>query len=444
MGDGFVRRRTLLGLPALALLSAAASACGPRGASNGKATHEFMNPIMNSGADPWVIASGGEYYLTMTTGSNVTIWRSSALTDIAQGASRVVWHPPAGWADIWAPELHQINGRWYVYFAADQGGKNATHRMYVLESTDPMGLYTPAGKIASPDDHWAIDGTVLTLRDKLYFIWSGWEGSGGAQNLYIAPMGSPTAISGTRVQISAPTYPWETSAAPINEGPEVLQHGDTVFVIYSANASWTNHYCLGQLTLRGSDPLQSSSWVKSPEPVFQSSGSVYGPGHASYTISPRGGQHWIVYHAARYSGAGWTRNVRTQPFSFTAAGQPDFGTPQPTSALLGAPEGEPPYRTLVAGQMSGQGYTFTASAPRGGTYRLWIHYSNASLAASAGITVNGQGSQAVTLEATGATTSHLVSVSSLTLPQGSSHVAISTQTAPFASIDGVWLSLETV
>ena len=39
------------------------------------------------------------------------------------------------------------------------------------------------------------------------------------------------------------------------------------------------------------------------------------PGHCSFTKSPDGQEDWVVYHAARYPGSGWARQVRAQPIS---------------------------------------------------------------------------------------------------------------------------------
>ena len=79
--------------------------------------------------------------------------------------------------DVWAPELHFLNGNWYVYFAADDGN-NANHRLYVAEANtaDPQGAYTSKGKLYdASNDRWAIDGTVLQMADgSLYCIWSQW------------------------------------------------------------------------------------------------------------------------------------------------------------------------------------------------------------------------------------------------------------------------------
>jgi GH43 family beta-xylosidase len=304
----------------------------------------LKNPIASSGADPWVIFRDGAYYYCYSRSDMVAVKKAERLQDIDRGRHKFVWNPPTGEAysrELWAPELHYLDGKWYIYVAADDG-RNETHRMYVLEGTtqDPQDLFVLKGKIADSTDRWAIDGTVLrTEAGELFFIWSGWEDEVNvAQNLYIAPMSNPWTISGDRVLISEPEYEWETVGRPaVNEGPEVLQRGGRTFVVYSASGSWTDSYCLGQLELVGPNPLNRSSWVKKAKPVFTSGDSVFGPGHASFTVSPDGAEDWIVYHAAKYRGSGWNREVRAQRFGWTAEGEPDFRRPVDAGIEVPAP-----------------------------------------------------------------------------------------------------------
>lgn len=297
------------------------------------AAQTFTNPI-GPGADPWVLRHDSQYLMCQSGGGNIRVSKAGRLEDIA-GASRVnVWKAPATgmWSkELWAPELHRLDGKWYVYVAADDGD-NANHRMYVLEgdTQDPQGAFTFKGKINATPDRWAIDGSVLPLGGKLYFIWSGWEGTENIkQDLYIAPMSNPWTISGPRTRISSPTLAWEKrgGSPAINEGPQALQKGGETFIIYSASGSWSDFYCLGRLHLTGADPLDSASWTKHPLPVFESTDEVFGPGHCSFTRSPDGSEDWIVYHAAIESGAGWNRNIRIQRFAWDAKGLPVFGDP---------------------------------------------------------------------------------------------------------------------
>src|SRR5690349_8702508 len=81
----------------------------------------LVNPLLPSGPDPWITYRGGFYYFMHTTGNSLKIWKTRNLADLAQGESRVVWRAPASGPysrDVWAPELHYLQGRWYIYFAA--------------------------------------------------------------------------------------------------------------------------------------------------------------------------------------------------------------------------------------------------------------------------------------------------------------------------------------
>ncbi|MGH7951662.1 MAG: glycoside hydrolase family 43 protein [Limisphaerales bacterium] len=317
-------------------------------AAEGISNRTFTNPIVGHGADPWVIWWKTNYYFCQSRPDGVWVNKAARLEDIGKGHWKCVWQPPKGTSyskQLWAPELHFLQGKWYIYVAADDGD-NFNHRMYVLEgsSKDPQAAFMFKGKIAAHTDRWAIDGTVLQMPDqKLYFIWSGWEGANDvAQNLYIAPMSNPWTISGERVCISRPDQKWEQHDHPfINEGPETLWHDNQLFIIYSANGAWGDDYCLGQLTWSGGGVLNAKSWIKKPAPVFSGTADVFGPGHCSFVKSPDGKEDWIVYHAHKYKGSGWERDIRIQRFDWNANGSPNFGAPVSPGVLLSEPSGSP-------------------------------------------------------------------------------------------------------
>lgn len=323
-------------------------------AQEGKTVSDFYNVIMQTGADPWVYKhTDGYYYNAFANSSGVMIRRSKTISGIEAGERRLTWSPVKDTmysSNVWAPEMHYLKDtdgqyKWYVYFAADNG-TNANHRMYVVEnsSADPMtGTWEFKGKITDPSDRWAIDGTVLTVGEQHYFIWSGWEETDGSfQNLYIAKMSDPRTISSERVLISTSQYDWESSPARINEGPQVTVKGDTINLVYSANGSWTDSYCLGLITAKtGDDLMNPASWVKKDQPIFSSANGVYGPGHHSIVSSPDGTEDWIIYHAARWPGSGWTRKVHTQKFTWNADNTPHLGAPVDPNTPIPVPSGEP-------------------------------------------------------------------------------------------------------
>lgn len=340
----------------------------------GQATHaatlqnNFYNVVMQEGADPWVYKhTDGFYYFTKTTGGNVTIWKSAQLTTIDAAPTRVV---ETGCCNIWAPELHYINGAWYIYYAKDDGD-NVNHRMYVMENTsaDPtQGTWQYKGQITDPTNKWAIDGTVLQTGGQLYFIWSGWEGDTNVrQNLYIARMSNPWTIDSNRVEIARPTHSWETNHSPhVNEGPQVIVRNGLINLVYSASGSWTNDYCLGLITASAtSDLLNPASWTKRSQPIFKSGNGLYGPGHHSFTQSPDGTEDWILYHVAKYNNAGWNREVRMQKFTWHADNMPNLGVPVNPNAPITLPSGEAAHIRYEGEEGTFGGIAYASQSPNG-------------------------------------------------------------------------------
>jgi GH43 family beta-xylosidase len=334
-----------------------------------QAQQTFTNPLLPAGADPWCYYKDGYYYYTNTTGGNITLWKTKNIANLRTADKKVVFTPPKHTFyshALWAPELHFLEGKWYIYFAADSA-YNKDHRLWVLEnsSKDPLnGEWQMKGKLTTPEDKWSIDGTVYEHRNQLYLLWSGWEGdTNGQQDIYIAKMKNPWTVEGKRVRLSSSTLDWEKhgnlkpgSDVPhvnVNEGPQILRRKDKLFLIYSASGCWTDHYALGMLTAAaGSDLMDSLSWKKSPQPVFTQSpeNGVYGTGHNSFFKSPDGREDWILYHANSKpgQGCGKQRSPRAQKFTWKADGTPDFGIPVKEDLLLAVPSQKKKKKLLSA------------------------------------------------------------------------------------------------
>ena len=139
----------------------------------------YNNPIVLQRADPWVLKVDGEYYFT---GSD----------------------PESGPASIyiWAPELHRINGAWYIYFAGAATDFEAsglpTHRMFVLENTDDdptSDNWVEKGRIVTPVDSFSLDATTAVIGGVQYLVWAQKDPEiEGNSNLYIARMSNPWTL----------------------------------------------------------------------------------------------------------------------------------------------------------------------------------------------------------------------------------------------------------
>jgi GH43 family beta-xylosidase len=354
-----------------ALFVAAGAACSPGNASKpieptpGLCATTFVNPI-GPGADPWVTRRGNTYYFVESRDRAIHVYRTDTLTQLKRNGVRV-WVPPSsGWnqTDIWAPELHFLDRRWYIYYAAGQPGPEGPdaaftdQRSGVLESIsdDPQSGYVDRGMLYTGDDVasgadpvWAIDLTVARLDGQLYAVWSGWEENRPThvtpQHLYIARMENPWTISSDRVKLSSPVEPWEIGTElDLQEGPQFLIRGMDVFIVYSTRESFLPDYRLGLLRLSSplADPLDPANWTKAG-PVFVGAPmlGVYGVGHASFTLSPDSTEHWIVYHAKTQNVRGWAdRVIRMQKFGWDPDGMPNFGTPVGSGIPVSVPSGQ--------------------------------------------------------------------------------------------------------
>ena len=241
---------------------------------------------------------------------------------------------------IWAPELHYIAGKWYIYFAAGGSDEYETDweiRMYVLENDADSPLeptWVEKGQLRTDLDSFSLDATSFEHRGVRYLVWAQFKQDDS--NLYIAEMSDPWTIRGEQVLLSKPEYPWEIIGHRVNEGPAVLKKNGKIFISYSASATDSN-YCMGLLSaLDNSDLLDPNSWTKSPEPVFQTSeqSGQYGPGHNCFTISEDGLTDILIYHSRDYKEIVGdplndpNRHARAKVLDWNEEGFPVFGEPE--------------------------------------------------------------------------------------------------------------------
>lgn len=359
----------------------------------------FTNPLKSfKGADPYLVVFQGNYYLITTTFTNILgIRKSPTLGGLATAPNVEVWSDTTASRgnNFWAPELHFLNGRWYIYYSAAQVGAPCcdTQRTHVLESagSDPMGPYTYRNILTHSSlgvNGWLIDASVLQLNGALYLLGSGFI-AGSTQSLVIAQLSNPFTLSSGFSRISSPTLSWEVQGGTVNEAPVALQRNGQTFLIYSASSCNGPNYKLGRLTYTGGNPLAIGSWSKFPNPVFQRNdgAGVFGPGHNGFFTSPNGAEHWIVYHANNSStgGCGNGRTTRAQRFTWNSDGTPNFGSPVALGVSLPGPAGEsaatPTTYTLVnrnsgkclevVGSSTADGANIQQFACNGGNNQRW-------------------------------------------------------------------------
>ncbi|EHB64327.1 MULTISPECIES: glycoside hydrolase family 43 protein [Paenibacillus] len=319
---------------------------------------KLNNPLIEQRADPWIYKhTDGYYYFTASVPEydRIELRRSRTISGLAETEGTTIWvKHETGWmsANIWAPEIHYIDGKWYVYYAAAHTSETRDglfdHRMFVLENeaANPLeGEWVEKGQVVTKWESFALDATTFEHRGTRYYVWAQKDpGIPGNSNLYISEMENPWTLKGEQVLISRPEYDWEKQGYLVNEGAAILKRNGRIFMTYSASAT-DHNYCMGLLTAdESSDLLNPTSWVKSPEPVFATSeaNGLYGPGHNSFTVSEDGKQDILVYHARSYKEIEGdplydpNRHTRVQLIRWNEDGTPNFGVPRPDTKLVNA------------------------------------------------------------------------------------------------------------
>ncbi|OAN62363.1 alpha-N-arabinofuranosidase [Sphingomonas sp. TDK1] len=327
-------------------LAGAAALSATPAAARGRAA-ALVNPVVRQRADAQVFRhSDGWYYLTGSVPEydRLVLRRARTLAGLSNAPERVLWRhrasgPMSGF--LWAPELHLVDGRWIMYFAAGPsgGGEDVFRiRTYAIacDGADPMtGNWTVLGQLETPWDTFNLDSTSFVHKGRRYLAWAQREpGIDTNSNLYLAPLATPLTLAAKPARLSVPTLDWEVQGFKVNEAPAVLLRNGRLFMTYSASAT-DARYCLGMLTARAdADLMDPASWTKSPLPVFKTSAAhkIFGPGHNSFTVDEQG-RDVLVYHARDYAEIKGdplfdpNRHTRMQYFRYRADGSPDFGEP---------------------------------------------------------------------------------------------------------------------
>lgn len=293
---------------------------GQNQTAEGKNITKSNDPIVLQRADPFVYKhTDGYYYFTgsVPTYDAIEIRRAKTIEDLQNAKPVNVWekHDSGPMSrHIWAPEIHYLDGKWYVYFAASEEDDIWALRPYVLElkGQDPLkDEWVELGMMQAADDDprsftdFSLDGTVFEHNGKRYFCWA--EKTGGqfaASNLYLAEMESPIKLKTVQFMLTTPDYDWERIDFWVNEGAAVIKNEGKIYITFSASATGSS-YSIGMMEAdEDADLLDRNSWKKSRYPDLKTNEEkgIYGPGHNSFTVDENG-DPLMIYHARDYEKA---------------------------------------------------------------------------------------------------------------------------------------------
>ena len=274
----------------------------------------YRNPIIERTylADPAVIRFEGKYYLYPT--SDAEGYEAYVSTDLVhwENRGRVYSSPRRG---LWAPDVFRDpeSGKFYLYYTDDTPDSPRRHQrkqIGVAVADGPLGPFEDRGALFVD----AIDAHLFRDDDgKLYLYFCNWADGGCIAAVPmkdpLTPVGEPRALVRAREK-------WETAGGAVTEGPWMLKHDGTYYLMYSG--SGTNHveYAVGYATSRS--PLGPFRKYTG-NPIARSEGPVIAPGHHSVTEGPDG-RLWMVYHQKRTRRLDYDRFLAIDPLWFDAEG----------------------------------------------------------------------------------------------------------------------------
>lgn len=300
----------------------------------------YRSPLVYQRADPFVCLHDGMYYFTGSIPQYdcIELRCAKTLNELAFANAKIIWRKHdsgAQSAHIWAPELHHINGKWYIYFTANSDDDIWSIRPHALVCDgDPMNdEWKEAGRIDVGEDSFSLDMTSIVLNGKQYTAWAQTIEKETGSEIFIAEMETPTRLKSAPVSITKPEYEWEKRGFSVNEGAAFLHRNGKVILTFSASDTGSN-YCMGMMWANDdADLLDPSSWHKLDKPVFKTSekNSQYGPGHNCFTTD---GEHDVmVYHCRNYKDVEGdplydpNRHAHAIRFTYDEDGLPVFGEP---------------------------------------------------------------------------------------------------------------------
>ncbi len=278
----------------------------------------YNKPFIGQRADPYICRhEDGTYYFTASVPEydRIVLRSARTLAGLREAEEITVWRRHQSGEQsihIWAPELHCLDGSWYIYYAAGDKDDIWEIRPYVLRCTggDPVkDPWEEMGKMQAADSDkfsfqdFSLDATVFENKGERYYIWAEKTGVGKkVSNLYIARMESPVKLSTDQVLLTTPDYDWERVDFWVNEGPAILKHDGRIFMTFSASATGAC-YCMGLMYIEeDADVLDPHAWTKLRCPVLRTDEDkgIYGPGHNCFVKAEDGKTDLCIYHARQY------------------------------------------------------------------------------------------------------------------------------------------------
>lgn len=283
----------------------------------------YTNPVIHSNTpDPGVtrLKDGSGWVAVATSDFATRANKSSAFPmyfsrDLVSWELRAMVFTPATWPhwaedSMWAPELHNVNGRYIVYFTARETNGQLACGAAVAQTSDPFGPYLDIGRpLVQPEDSLggAIDPHYFKdpLTDKDYLLWKEDKPlSLQPSIIYLSELApSGVFLKSKPVVLLRSNFENILEERLIAEAPWLMYSQGYYYLFYSS--AWTTEAkyhirvavskkVAGPYS-RGHAPVLTTDWGRYDKGM---NCTFAGPGHGS--VVEAGGDWWLVYHAWLY------------------------------------------------------------------------------------------------------------------------------------------------
>jgi beta-xylosidase len=287
--------------------------------STAPSTQPYPKPILDGyTADPHAVVFRDTYYVYPTSDkeqwqtTDFSVWSSKNLIDWKKEGMVLDVAHDLKWAHIraWAPAAIEHNGKYYLYYAAEQ-------KIGVAVADKPTGPFAdPLGAPLIPQDRQRWPGQVIDVFAFIdddggrYLYW-------GQGNLYVRKL-NDDMISFADDAPQRLTPP-ARQGGRFNEGVFVIKRKGVYYFMWSENDARSEDYRVAYGTSRS--PLGPIEVAENPV-ILKKAGPVVGTGHHSVINVPGTDRWYIIYHRhAIPNGNGYTRETCLARMEFDDQGR---------------------------------------------------------------------------------------------------------------------------
>jgi beta-xylosidase len=239
--------------------------------------------------DPFILLHEGTYYAYGTNAQNgISVFTSNDLQTWTIPENLLALDKKDVWADrwFWAPEVYYINGKFYMYYSADE-------HICVAVADNPLGPFKQEVQKPMIEDEKCIDNSLFIDDDGKAYLY--FDRFNDGLNIWVAE------LKDNLIEIKPETMTpcihvsqaWEEVWPRVNEGAFVIKHNGAYYMTYSANSYESPFYGIGVAMATN----VKGPWTKYEQnPIYQNVGELTGIGHSAMFTDKEGNLR-IVFHS---------------------------------------------------------------------------------------------------------------------------------------------------